>query len=479
MDSLDRSTIHKGAAHQGATRKSTANAGKAARGLRVIREHVAGIDLGSREHWVCCPGRAGQDPQVKTFRTTTPQLEKLADWIQAEAIESVAMESTGVYWIPLYELLEARGIEVVLVNARQLRYVPGRKTDMLDCQWLQLLHSCGLLRGSFRPIESICQLRALERERANMVREAARAVQRMQKALDQMNVQVHRAVSDLTGKTGLAMLGAIVEGERDPARLAAFRDKRCKKSEAEIAEHLSGNWREDHLFNLQMALRLYRHVEDILADYDQQILAWLEQLQGPERAQSESPPPPNPAKEKAMKRRGEQALRTALWRFSGVDLSPIDGISAGAAQVVLGEVGLDLEAFPTEKHFVSWLRLSPKTAFSAGKPLPKKNKGTGATRIAGVLRMAALSVSKSSTALGASFRRIARRKGAATAVFATARKLAIYIYRMLRYGQDYVDEGVAAYERRFRQKRLTSIQLIANQMGYELVPAKTAMEVSG
>ena len=454
---------------------------KRAPGLRVIRENVAGIDLGSREHWVCCPGADGQEPQVKTFSTTTPQLEKLADWLEAEGIESVAMEATSVYWIPLYELLEERGIEPVLVNARQLSHVPGRKTDMIDCQWLQVLHGCGLLRGSFRPSESIRALRALERERANMTGEATRAVQRMQKALDQMNVQVHRAVSDLTGKTGLAMVRAMVAGERDPARLAAFRDKRRKKSEAQITEHLSGHWRLEHLFNLEMALRLYEHVSEIMAAYDRRILALLEQLGAPERAESEPPAHPNPAKQKAMKRRGEQELRTALWRLAGVDLTRIDGISVGAAQVIVGEAGLDWQAFPSEGHFVSWLRLSPKTAFSAGKPLPKKNKGTGATRIAGVLRMAALSVSKSSTALGASFRRIARRKGGATAVFATARKLAIYIYRMLRYGQDYVDEGLEAYEQRFRQKRLTSIRSIAQQMGFQLIPADPALEgdVSG
>jgi transposase len=435
----------------------------------VLQEKVTGIDLGSQEHWVCCPARDGADPNVRTFGSTTPQLEKLADWLEWEAIESVAMEATGIYWIPLYELLEARGIEVVLVNARQLHQVPGRKTDMLDCQWLQLLHSCGLLRGSFRPTESICQLRALQRERANMVAEATRAVQRMQKALDQMNVQVHRAVSDLTGKTGLAIVGAIIEGERDPTRLAAFRDQRCKKSEAQIADHLTGNWRSEHLFNLKMAFRLYEQVQKILAAYDQEIMTLLEQLQAPERAHVNLTPHPNPAKEKAIKRRGEQPLRTALWRFAGADLTRIDGISAGAAQVVLSEVGLDLNAFPTEKHFVSWLRLSPKTAFSAGKPLPKRNKGTGATRVAGVLRMAALSLAHSSCALGAYFRRIARRKGGATAVFATARKLATYIYRMLRFGQDYVDEGAEAYEQRFQQKRLASMRHSAKQMGYELV----------
>lgn len=438
----------------------------ATRALKVIRDNVAGIDLGAREHWVCCPAGEAGTPHVRTFATTTPQLAKLADWLESEGIESVAMEATGIYWIPLYELLEARGMEVVLVNARQLSHVPGRKTDMLDCQWLQLLHACGLLRGSFRPGDCICRWRALQRERAHLVEETTRVVQRMQKALNQMNVQVHHAVSDLTGKTGLAIVRAIVHGERDPARLAALRDRRCKKSEAEIAEHLSGNWRPEHLFNLKMALRLYEELCAMLADYDREIQGLLEELQAPERAGSQPGPHPNPAKENPA----EQSVRTVLWRFAGVDLTRIDGIGTGAAQVVLSEVGLDLQAFPSEKHFVSWLRLSPRTAFSAGKPLPHKNKGTGATRVAGVLRMAALSLSRSPSALGAYFRRTARHKGTATAVFATARKLATYIYRLLRFGQDYVDEGAQAYEQRFQQRRLASMRNVAKQMGYELVP---------
>ena len=234
-------------------------------GVKVIRPKVAGIDLGSIQHWVAAPPKGDGSPNVKVFGTTTPQLERLVEWLKAQDVESVAMESTSVYWIPLYELLESRGIQVILVNARQLSHVPGRKTDMLDCQWLQVLHSCGLLRGSFRPTESICQLRALLRERSNMIRERTRAVQRMQKALDQMNIQVHRALTDITGKTGMTIVRAIVAGQRDPKILAGYRDRRCRKSEAEIAEYLTGSWRREHLFNLQMALRLYDQLEQILA----------------------------------------------------------------------------------------------------------------------------------------------------------------------------------------------------------------------
>ena len=229
--------------------------------LPVIRANSAGIDLGSEEHWVCGPARGDNKVNVQQFGTTTPQLNELADWLIHEGVESVAMESTGVYWIPLYELLESRGLEVVLVNAKQLHGVPGRKTDMIDCQWIQLLHSCGLLRGSFRPGEKICALRALQRQMANLVEERSKMVQWMQKALDQMNVQVHRAVTDITGKTGMAIIRAIVAGQRSPKKLATLRDKRCRKSQAQFAEHLIGNWRREHLFNLRAALQLYDRLE--------------------------------------------------------------------------------------------------------------------------------------------------------------------------------------------------------------------------
>jgi len=440
---------------------------KKSRGLEVIRPRVAGIDLGSREHWVCGPGDA-EDRQVRVYGTTTGQLEELADWLEEQRIESAAMEATGVYWIPLYELLESRGFEVVLVNARQLSHVPGRKTDMADCQWLQLLHSCGLLRGSFRPGEKICQIRALQREKANLVSDRGRWVQRMQKALDQMNIQVHRAVTDLTGTTGMSIVRAIVAGERDPIQLAHFRDCRCRKSESEIAEYLRGHWRQEHLFNLEMALRLYDEVEKTLCDYDEKILDLLQEIQTPERADQQPSAHPKVNKERLIQRQGGQELRTALWRVIGVDLTRIDGISSQTAQMVFTEIGLDINSFPTEKHFISWIRLSPKTSYSAGKPLPKKKASTGATRISQALKMAALSLKNSKSAMGAFYRRTSRRKGAGTAVFATARKLAAHVYRMLRFGQDYVDEGAKAYEERFRIQKLHSLKNMAKSMGFQL-----------
>jgi transposase len=442
--------------------------------LPAIRPLVAGIDVGSSQHWVCGPARADCQPNVRVFGTTTGQLQELADWLIDQEVESVAMESTYVYWIPIYELLESRGIEVLLVDARQLHNVAGRKTDFRDCQWLQQLHSCGLLRGSFRPGETITRMRALQRQMASLVAERTRCVQWMQKALDQMNVQVHRAISDLKGSTGMAIIRAIVAGERDPARLAALRDHRCRKSADQIAEHLRGNWREEHLFNLASALRLVDTLEKEIAAYEARLLKELEALQPADRGEQPVPPHPNPAKEKAIRRRGEQTLRTTLWRFAGVDLTRIDGVGADVAQTVLTEVGLNVSAFPSEHHFISWLRLCPRTPFSGGKPLKKRRNGLGANRIATVLRMAATALQHSKTALGASFRRIARYKGYAVAVFATARQLARLIYRMLRYGHDYVDIGEKAYEQRFQIRRLAAITETAKNLGYSVVPIAAA-----
>jgi transposase len=394
----------------------------------------------------------------------------MADWLCDQGTQSVAMESTSVYWIPILELLESRGVEVVLANARQIHNVPGRKTDYADCQWLQLLHSCGLLRGSFRPVEAITRLRALHRQSANLVVERTRCVLWMQKALDQMNVQVHRAVTDLTGVTGLAIVRAIVNGERDPLKLAAHRDSRCGNSVEQIARYLTGTWREEHLFNLASALRLFDMVESEIAAYDARLLQEIEALHPSSRSEQSVPAHPNPAKEKAIQSRGQQDARTALWRFSGVDLTRIDGISPPAAQVVLTELGNNLNAFPSEHHFVSWLRLSPRTPVSGGKPLKKRRNGLGANRIAGLLRVAATSLGRSKTALGATYRRIARRKGAAVAIFAVARKLATLIYRMLRYGQDYVDIGAQAYEDKFKSRRLHALTEAAKSLGYTLTP---------
>jgi len=452
---------------------------KAARGrrgaaLQVIQPAVAGIDIGSREHWVCGPVPADGPPPVQAFGTTTAQLQALVQWLQAAGVQSVAMESTSVYWIPLYELLAAQGIAVLLVNVRQLHGVPARKSDVRDCQWLQQLHSCGLLRGSFRPAESVCRLRALTRERATLVADRTRIVQRMQKALDQMNVQVHHAVTDLTGQTGLAIVRAIVAGERDPQRLAALRDRRCKKSTAEMAAHLTGTWREEHLFNLRLGLRRYDELTAILAEYEAQLARWITELTPGARQAAAAPAHPTLTKAKALARRGEEAARQRLWRWAGADLTRIDGLGVTAAEVILSEVGLALDAFPDEHHFAAWLRLTPNPGTSASKVVHRRRHGTGATRVATVLRLAASTLTHSQTALGAYYRRVARRKGSAVAIAATARKLALLVYRTLRYGHAYVDEGAAAYEARFQTQRLHQLKQTAQQLGYKLVPVLDA-----
>jgi transposase len=443
--------------------------------LQAIRPMVAGIDVGSREHWVCGPARADGEPNVRVFGTTTIQLKEMVDWLAEQGTESVAMESTSVYWIPLFELLESRGIEAVLVNARQLHNVPGRKTDFQDCQWIQLLHSCGLLRGSFRPGNAIVAMRAIHRQWANLVEERTRCVQWMQKALDQMNVQVHRAVTDLTGTTGMAIVRAIVAGERDPVRLSTLRHHHCKKSVEDIARYLTGTWREEHLFNLKSALQFFDAVEALIATHESRLFEAMAVLQPDERKDAAVQPHPNPAKEKAIKNRGDQPARTALWRFAGIDLTRIDGIGIGAARIILTEVGLNLSVFPSEHHFVSWLRLCPRRPISGGKPLKTRRNALGANRISGALRMAASSLQRTKTALGAAYRRIARHKGAYVAIFATARRLAQLVYRMLRYGQDYVDAGEEVYDRQFEARRLAGLREAARAMGFSLTaqPATT------
>src|SRR6202022_2706763 len=333
-------------------------------------------------------------------------LIRMAEWLKARQVESVAMESTGVFWIAPHEVLEEQGLQVLLVDTRQLARVPGRdqKTDPMDGEWIQRLHSCGLPRGSFRPEEAVCMLRTLVRDKANLVAECGDWLRRMQKSLDQMNVRVHRAVSDIDGVTGMAILRAIAEGERDARKLAKLRDTRCHKSEEEIAEQLSGHWREDHLFSLRQALKMYDAIQQRLADYDREILQRLAAMQREEFRQQPLPPVKNPQKAKNMKKLGE-----ALFRMSGVDLAGINAIGVETVQVVLSEYGPDLSRFPTEKQFVSHVTLAPHKPTSAGKPEKKKKRNSASTRVAAALRMAASSLRHSETALGAYYRHIARR----------------------------------------------------------------------
>jgi transposase len=444
-------------------------------GLAVLRRNVAGIDLGSTTHWVCAPTVDGTGREVEQFGATTPELEKLAQWLKHRSVESVAMESTGVYWIPPHELLERQGFEVVLVSTRQFAQVPGRrKTDRIDCKWIQRLHSCGLLRGSFRPSEQVCMLRTLVRQKATLVEERADWVRRMQKSLDQMNVRVHRAVSDLQGTTGMAIIGAIVKGERDPVQLAKLRDPGCRKSEEEIAEQLSGHWREDHLFSLEQSLKMHAAIDERIKAYEAEIQRRLAEMERVDCEGKQASPLKNKNKAKMIRQRGEEPMRQALYRMSGVDLTAIDAVGVGVVQVVLTEYGSDLSCFPTEKHFISHMTLAPKKAMSGGKPLKKKKRGSASSRVSAALRSAALSLRHSRTALGAYFRHAAQRLGADVAAFATARKLGTLIYRLLRWGHAYVDEGAEAYEQRYQTARIHRLLRTAADLGYELVARPTS-----
>ena len=442
-------------------------------GLPVIRRNVAGIDLGSEQHWVCAPTRDGSGREITSFGATTAELLRMAEWLKARHVESVAMESTGVYWIAPHEMLEAQGLQVLLVDTRQLARVPGRdkKTDPTDCEWIQRLHSCGLLRGSFRPEEAICMLRTLVRDKANLVAERGDWVRRMQKSLDQMNVRVHRAVSDIDGVTGMAILRANAHGERDGQKLAQLRDPRCSKTQEEIAEQLSGHWRQDHRFSLQQGLKTYDAVQERIAAYENEIVRKLGEMERDEQRGQTAPPLQNANTAKQLKKRGQEAKRQAFYRMSGVDITQIDAIGVETVEVVLSEYGSDLSRFPTEKQFVSPVTLAPHVVKSGGKAVKKRKRNTASTRVAAALRMAALSLRHSQTALGAYYRKLARRIGGDIAVFATARKLATLIYRLLRWGQSYVDEGAAAYENRHLQQRSKSLTAKAKELGYQLSPA--------
>ena len=395
--------------------------------LERLQVDVAGIDCGAAEHFVSVP--PDRDPvPVQAFRTFTADLQRLADWLGACGITSVAMEATGVYWIPVYDILEARGLEVLLVNARHVKHVPGRKSDVQDCEWLRELHSVGLLRGSFRPVAAILALRALLRHRDTLVKNAGTYVQRMQKALIEMNLLLPRVVSDITGRTGLLILRALVAGERDPHVLAQHRDPHCRATPAEIAAALTGHYRDEHVFVLTQNLQLFDMCQTQLTACDTTIEAQLEALTVTAEAPPTALPPP-----RVTRRHGNEPafdIRTALYQLTGADLTQIDGIAPYTALKLLSEIGTDVSPWPTEKHFTAWLTLAPQNKVSGGRRISSRTQPS-ANRAAAMLRMAALSVVRGQTALGAFYRRLAVRVGKPKAITATARKIAILVYRTL------------------------------------------------
>ena len=430
--------------------------------MEVAHPNAAGIDIGSASHFVAVPADRGDEP-VREFRSFTQDLEALAQWLRQCDVEVVAMEATGVYWIPLYELLESKGFTVYLVNARHVKNVSGRKSDVLDCQWLQQLMSYGLLSGAFRPKQEICVLRSVSRQLDMLTKYQAQHVQHMQKALTQMNIQLDNVISDVAGETGLKVIRAILAGERDPLKLAQLRNSRIRASEESIVKSLQGNWREEHLFALKQALSLHEAYARAIAECEQQLALVLGRL-----AHHEVPVPP-PNRRGRPRNDAKFDLRRALHRACGVDLTRIDGIEVGTALKVIAEVGVDLSRFKSVKHFASWLGLCPGTKISGGKILSGASKRT-ANRLAQALRMAAVSLRNSQSALGAYYRRLCGRLDKPKAIRATAHKLARLIYNLLTKGEQYVDQGQDYYEERYQQRVLHHLNRKATAMGFNLVP---------
>jgi transposase len=445
--------------------------GTSAGRLSTVNPDATGIDIGSTFHVVAVPSDRDDRP-VRTFRTFSSDLHQLANWLTAEGNTTVAMESTGVYWIPVFEILDARGFEVLLVNARDVKHVPGRKSDVNDAQWLQQLHQHGLLRGSFRPRDRVVCLRAYLRHRERLVDYAAAHIQHMQKALMQMNVQLHHVVTDITGLTGMRIIRAIVSGNHAPEQLAEFRDRRCHASEDTIREALIGNYRPEHVFALRQALELYDFHQVKVAECDVAIEAMLGEL----NAERVTPEAPLPAVRHA-KGQNEPTFdaRAALYTLLGADLSQIHGFGPYTVLRLVAECGDDMTKWPTAKHFTSWLSLAPGNKISGGRLLSSKTRRSS-NRATALLRIGAVNIGKTQTALGAFYRRLAARTGKAKAVTATARKLAILFYNALRFGMRYVDPGVSSYEERYRQRVIHNLQRRAKSLGFTLVTAATATE---
>ncbi len=436
--------------------------------LDYINTNAAGIDIGSKSHFVAIP--EGRDDQnVREFLTFTNNLLELTSWLKKNGITTVAMESTGVYWIPVYDMLEQHGFEVLLVNARHVKNVPGRKTDVIDCQWIQQLHSYGLLRGSFRPKEKILQMRTLIRHRSTLIEYAASHIQHMQKALSLMNVQLKNVIRDLTGLTGMKIIRSIIEGERDPVVLARYRDPRCKSTEEEIRESLIGNYQEDHMFCLKQALDLYDHYSLKIAECDQKIDKIMTEMETFLDEDGKEPNKKTMRKKISKKHAYAFDMHQELVRITGVDLTQIPSLNVQTVSRIISEIGIDMSKWQTSKQFAAWLGLCPGNNVSGGKRLSGKSLPS-ANKAAAALRMAANSLRLSDTALGAFFRRLSSRVGVAKAITAAAHKLAVILYNMLKTGTEYMESGAGYYEEQYRDRCIRSLEKRAKQFGFTLVP---------
>jgi len=448
-------------------------------GLQVVHPDAAGIDVGNESHFVAVP--AGRDSHpVQEFGSWTADLHRMGEWLKSCGIQTVAMQSTGVYWIALQEILEQYGIEVFLVNARGTKNLPGRKSDVQECQWLMKLHTYGLLRNSFRPPEEIRSIRTIWRLRDRFVKDAGRAIQQIQKALTTMNIRLANAISDVSGVTGMAIIHAILRGERDPRVLAKLRDGRIQASEAEVVRSLEGNWRDDVLFELQQVVDCYEFYQQKMADCDQQLKGYMAELPDRKVENETAAIAPEAAQgnKKAKKRRSKTRrknqpnfdIEAELRRSFGVDLTRIDGIKIMTAQVILSELGPDLSAFPNEDHFASWLELTPRRDITGGKVIKQKARESK-NRVANALRMAAESLGRSDSYLGARYRQLRGRMEGEKAVKAMAHYLARLVYRLLTRGQEYVDRGAAYYEGKRATRDMNYLKRKATELGFKLVPA--------
>jgi transposase len=444
--------------------------------LPVIREDAAGIDIGATLiHVAVGPGR--DEEPVRTFQTFTRDLKAIAVWLRTVGVKTVAMESTGVYWIPLYELLESEGFEVLLVNAHHVKHVPGRKTDVSDAQWLQYLHSVGLLQGSFRPNEAICAIRSMGRHRESLVQAASACIQMMQKALTQMNLQLHNVISDITGASGMRILQAILKGERDPVHLESLCDKGIKAKAEVIRQSLEGNYRAELLFILGQNVARYKNLQSLIGDCESEVGRMIDAA--PAKVNLADKPLP-PTTKRGSKRSASAApcvpdLREKQYRMLGVDLTQIPGINTQTVQDFIGEVGPDLSRFPNASAFSSWITVCPHNDISGGKRLRSKTRKSK-SRAAKAFRIAAQSLAHSNEALGDFYRRFRGKNGPAEAITATAHKLARIVFHMVTTGDAY-DPSVfdkAQQKHRFHQEnRLRSNAL---KLGFKLVPIQPSTD---
>ena len=437
--------------------------------LPTLHPHAAGIDIGAREiHVAVPPGRCVRS--VRAFATFTEELHALRDWLKECRVTTVAMESTGVYWIPLFQILEAAGLEVCLVNARHCKNLPGRKTDVQDCQWLQQLHAFGLLRGSFRPAEQVCAVRAILRHRDGLVRGASRCVSHLHKALTQMNVQLQHVISDLTGVTGLAILEAILTGERDPQKLAALKDHRIKASRVVIAKSLHGDWRAEHLFTLRQTHELWQRHQSLIAECDQQIATLLQAFDTKAHCEAAPLPAARSSHKKAQRTEPQFAAREECFRVLGVDLTAVPGFQAPTVLVLLCELGPEFaEKFPTAKHFGSWLGLCPDNRITGGKIYSVRTRDVK-SRVAEALRLAAQSLWRAQNHFGDLFRRWKARLGSPKAITAMAHKLARVLWHLLKYKEPFNPGVFAKEEEKIKRKKIARLHSMAASLNYQLVP---------